>query len=99
MRKGRPAGLSRRTLIRRSIAAATTLWVLEVTAGTLGFLWPNLSRGFGGQIEREGFDAGVRLVECAEQLTRVDDAMYIDTTGVPIEEVVASVLAVVRTRL
>lgn len=50
MRTGRPAGLSRRTLIRRSIAAATTLWVLEVTAGTLGFLWPNLSRGFGGQL-------------------------------------------------
>jgi cytochrome b6-f complex iron-sulfur subunit len=50
MRTGRPAGLSRRTLIRRSIAAATTLWVLEVLAGTLGFLWPNLSRGFGGQL-------------------------------------------------
>jgi len=50
MRRGRPAGLSRRTLIRRSIAAATTLWVLEVLGGTLGFLWPNLSRGFGGQI-------------------------------------------------
>ena len=50
MRRGRPAGLSRRTLIRRSIAAATTLWVLEVLGGTLGFLWPNLSRGLGGQL-------------------------------------------------
>ena len=50
MRRGRPAGLSRRTLIRRSIAAATSLWVLEVLGGTLGFLWPNLSRGFGGQL-------------------------------------------------
>jgi len=50
MRRGRPAGLSRRTLIRRSIAAATTLWILEVLGGTLGFLWPNLSRGFGGQL-------------------------------------------------
>jgi len=50
MRRGRPAGLSRRTLIRRSIFAATSLWVLEVLGGTLGFLWPNLSRGFGGQI-------------------------------------------------
>jgi cytochrome b6-f complex iron-sulfur subunit len=50
MRRGRPAGLSRRTLIRRSIFAATSLWVLEVLGGTLGFLWPNLSRGFGGQL-------------------------------------------------
>lgn len=50
MRRGRPAGLSRRTLIRRSIAAAVGLWVLEVSGGLLGFLWPNLSRGFGGQI-------------------------------------------------
>jgi len=51
MRKGRPAGLSRRTLIRRSIGAAVALWLLELTGGILGFLWPNLSRGFGGQIQ------------------------------------------------
>ena len=50
MRRGRPAGLSRRTLIRRSVGAAVGLWVLEVTAGTLAFLWPNLSRGFGGEL-------------------------------------------------
>jgi cytochrome b6-f complex iron-sulfur subunit len=51
MRRGRPAGLSRRTLIRRSIGAGVGLWLLELTGGMLGFLWPNLSRGFGGQIE------------------------------------------------
>ena len=50
MRNGRPAGLSRRQLIRRSIGAATALWLLEVSAGTLGFIWPNLARGFGGII-------------------------------------------------
>ncbi len=50
MRRGRPAGLSRRTLIRRSIGAGVGLWLLEVTGGLLGFLWPNLSRGFGGSI-------------------------------------------------
>src|SRR5688572_33178161 len=50
MRRGRPAGMSRRTLIRRSIGAGVTLWLLEVTGGILGFLWPNLSRGFGGTI-------------------------------------------------
>ena len=48
-RVARP-GMSRRTLIRRSIGAAVALWLLEVTGGMLGFLWPNLSRGFGGQI-------------------------------------------------
>lgn len=51
MRRGRPAGMSRRTLIRRSIGAGVGLWLLEVTGGLLGFLWPNLSRGFGGTIE------------------------------------------------
>src|SRR5262245_60134109 len=50
MRYGRPAGLSRRQLIRRSVGAATGLWLLEVTGGTIGFLWPNLSSGFGGEI-------------------------------------------------
>jgi cytochrome b6-f complex iron-sulfur subunit len=50
MRHGRTGGLSRRQLIRRSIGAGFALWILEVSAGTLGFLWPNLARGFGGQI-------------------------------------------------
>ena len=50
MRSGQPAGLSRRQLIRRSIGAGVGLWLLEVGAGTIGFLWPNLSSGFGGEI-------------------------------------------------
>jgi cytochrome b6-f complex iron-sulfur subunit len=50
MRNGRSGGISRRQLIRRSIGAATALWLLEVSAGTIGFLWPNLARGFGGEI-------------------------------------------------
>jgi nitrite reductase/ring-hydroxylating ferredoxin subunit len=33
------AGLSRRTLLRRAIAAAAGLWVVESLAGTLGFAW------------------------------------------------------------
>ena len=56
MRHGRPAGMSRRQLIRRSIGAATALWLLEVSAGTIGFLWPNLSRGFGGTINLGDID-------------------------------------------
>jgi cytochrome b6-f complex iron-sulfur subunit len=50
MRNGKIGGLSRRQLIRRSLGAAVALWLLEVGAGTLGFVWPNLARGFGGQI-------------------------------------------------
>jgi cytochrome b6-f complex iron-sulfur subunit len=56
MRTGRSGGLSRRQLIRRSIGAAVGLWLLEVGAGTLGFLWPNLARGFGGQINLGDLD-------------------------------------------
>ncbi len=33
------AGLSRRQLMRRAVGAGIGLWFLEVTAGTLGFLW------------------------------------------------------------
>jgi cytochrome b6-f complex iron-sulfur subunit len=43
-------GLSRRTLIRRAVGAGLGLWLLEVTAGTVGFLWPNLAAGFGGKL-------------------------------------------------
>jgi cytochrome b6-f complex iron-sulfur subunit len=56
MRKGKIGGLTRRQLIRRSIGAAVALWLLEVGAGTLGFLWPNLASGFGGQINLGDFD-------------------------------------------
>ena len=34
-------GISRRTLLRRSIGGATLLWLTEVAAGSIGFLWPN----------------------------------------------------------
>ena len=50
MRTGKPAGLSRRQLIRRSLGAGVGLWLLEVGCGTVGFLWPNLSSGFGGTV-------------------------------------------------
>lgn len=36
------AGLSRRQLLRRALGAASTLWMVEVLAGTVGFLWPTL---------------------------------------------------------
>jgi cytochrome b6-f complex iron-sulfur subunit len=48
LREGRPAGLSRRQLLRRSLAAAVGLWATELAGGTVGFLWPNVAGGFGG---------------------------------------------------
>jgi len=43
-------GISRRELIRGSLAAGMGLWLLEVTAGSIGFLWPNLKGKFGGDV-------------------------------------------------
>ena len=43
-------GLSRRQLLRYSIGGATAIWTLELLAGTIGFLWPNLAGGFGGKV-------------------------------------------------
>lgn len=43
-------GISRRRLLRTSLASAVGLWLLEVSAGSIGFLWPNLVGGFGGTV-------------------------------------------------
>ena len=43
-------GVSRRELLRGSLAAGMGLWLLELTAGTVGFLWPNLEGKFGGEV-------------------------------------------------
>ena len=50
LRREQPRGLSRRQLLRNAIGTGATLWVLEILGGLIGFLWPNLSRGFGGTI-------------------------------------------------
>ncbi len=44
-------GVSRRELLRGSLAAAMGLWLVEVTAGSIGFLWPNLQGKFGGLVK------------------------------------------------
>ena len=49
-------GISRRELLRGSLAAGMGLWLLEVTAGTIGFLWPNLIGKFGGDVRIGTFD-------------------------------------------
>ena len=55
MRHEQVKGMSRRRLIRTSIGAAMGLWLLEVGAGTIGFLWPNLAGGFGGKVKIGSF--------------------------------------------
>jgi cytochrome b6-f complex iron-sulfur subunit len=57
IRSGRLSGMSRRTLLRRSIGFAVALWLSEVTAGVIGFLWPSITGGFGSKIEVGGIDA------------------------------------------
>lgn len=49
LRQGQIQGLSRRQLLRYSLAGGILVWLTEVTAGTVGFLWPNLVGGFGGK--------------------------------------------------
>jgi len=73
LRSGQPAGLSRRQLIRRSIGAGVGLWLLEVSGGTLAFLWPNLSSGFGGTIEL-GTQDTVQASPAVQGSTLVDGA-------------------------
>jgi len=50
LRHGRAAGLSRRTLLRRSLGAGVLLWLTEGLAGTIDFMWPNLHGGFGSLV-------------------------------------------------
>lgn len=56
LRKEQVQGLSRRQLLRTSLGAGVGLWLLEVAAGSLGFLWPNLSGGFGGRVRIGTFE-------------------------------------------
>lgn len=50
LRKQQVQGLSRRQLMRTALGTAVGLWFLEVGAGTIGFIWPNLAEGFGGKL-------------------------------------------------
>ena len=51
LRRGQVKGISRRQLLRYSVGGAMAVWLLEVTAGTIGFIWPNLSGGFGSKVK------------------------------------------------
>jgi cytochrome b6-f complex iron-sulfur subunit len=51
LRRSQVKGISRRQLLRYSIGGGVALWLLEVTAGTIGFIWPNLTGGFGSKVK------------------------------------------------
>ena len=51
LRRSQVQGISRRQLLRYSLGGAVGLWLLEVTAGTIGFIWPNLTGGFGSKVK------------------------------------------------
>ena len=51
MRRSQVQGISRRQLLRYSLGGAIGLWLLELTAGTIGFIWPNLTGGFGSRVK------------------------------------------------
>ncbi len=50
LRKEQVQGVSRRQLMRAAVGTGVGLWLLEISAGTIAFLWPNLSAGFGGKL-------------------------------------------------
>jgi len=64
LRRHQVKGISRRQLLRYSIGGAMAVWLLEVTAGTIGFIWPNLSGGFGGKV-RIGSLTEVKLLNAS----------------------------------
>lgn len=49
--------VSRRRFLRVSIGTAVGLWLAEVGAGTFGFIWPNLTGGFGAKLQLGKIDA------------------------------------------
>ena len=51
LRRQQVQGLSRRQLMRMAVGTGIGLWLLELSAGTIGFLWPNLAGGFGAPIK------------------------------------------------
>ena len=70
-------GISRRELLRGSLAAGMGLWLLEVTAGSIGFLWPNLQGQFGGDV-RIGTLDDVKAANSALPIEEGFPAYYAD---------------------
>jgi cytochrome b6-f complex iron-sulfur subunit len=59
-REGVTTGFSRRTLLRRALAAALGLWAVEAVAGTIGFAW-SAGKAGGGVVRIGTYDEFVAL--------------------------------------
>jgi cytochrome b6-f complex iron-sulfur subunit len=68
-------GMSRRRLLRVSIGGVFALWLTELTAGTIGFLWPNLKGGFGGSVKIGTLD-DVKLANSSLPISQGFPAYY-----------------------
>ncbi len=44
-------GVSRRQLLRTSLGAAIGLWLLEIGAGSIGYVWPSIASGNRSQVK------------------------------------------------
>jgi len=51
MRHQQVQGISRRQLLRTSLGAAVGLWLLEISAGSIGFVWPSIATGTKSQVK------------------------------------------------
>jgi cytochrome b6-f complex iron-sulfur subunit len=81
-------GVSRRQLLRRALGAGALLWLVEMTAGTIGFLWPAAGGGSGR----------VRVGTYAELLAQQGDLPIADGFPAYIAEAHAFVAVVDPTR-
>ena len=72
-------GIPRRRLLRVSIGAAVALWLTELAAGTIGFLWPNLKGGFGGAVTIGKLDDVKRL---NSSLPIAEGTLILDTSKI-----------------
>jgi cytochrome b6-f complex iron-sulfur subunit len=50
LRRSQVKGVSRRQLLRYSLGGGVALWFTETLIGTLAFVWPNLTGGFGSKV-------------------------------------------------
>ncbi|MGH2466569.1 MAG: ubiquinol-cytochrome c reductase iron-sulfur subunit [Candidatus Limnocylindrales bacterium] len=57
LRNEQVQGVSRRQVLRTALGVGVGLWLAEVGAGTFGFIWPNLTGGFGAKLQLGKIDA------------------------------------------
>ena len=51
LRHSQVQGISRRRMLRITLGGTILLWITEVTAGSIAFVWPNTRQGFGARVK------------------------------------------------